>query len=80
MKNKLEILKGFAFALLLFISFLFSNIVNYLLRYFILYISYTRKHIKKPEFNLLKGVFEVRFEKPYIYIYILVGIFILYFL
>lgn len=80
MKNKLEILKGFAFALLLFISFLFSNIVNYLLRYFILYISYTRKHIKKPEFDLLKGVFEVRFEKPYIYIYILVGIFILYFL
>ena len=80
MKNKLEIFKGFAFALLLFISFLFSNIVNYLLRYFILYISYTRKHIKKPEFDLLKGVFEVRFEKPYIYIYILVGIFILYFL
>jgi len=80
MKNRLEIFKGFAFALLLFISFLFSNIINYLLRYFILYIRYTRKYIKKPEFNLLKGFFEFRFEKPYIYVYILVGIFILYFL
>ncbi|WP_461467755.1 type IV secretory system conjugative DNA transfer family protein, partial [Parvimonas micra] len=78
MRKKIEILKGFAFALFLFISFLFSNILVYLLRYFILYIQYTRKIIIKPEFNILKGLFEFRFEKPYIYIYILVGIFIIY--
>lgn len=78
MRKKIEILKGFAFALFLFISFLFSNILVCLLRYFILYIQYTRKIIIKPEFNILKGLFEFRFEKPYIYIYILVGIFIIY--
>ena len=78
MRKKIEILKGFVFALFLFISFLFSNILVYLLRYFILYIQYTRKIIIKPEFNILKGLFEFRFEKPYIYIYILVGIFIIY--
>ncbi len=78
MKRNLEILKGFAFALYIGISFLFSNIIVYLLRYLILYIKYTRKFIPRPEFNIVKGLFEFRFEKPFIYIYLLALIFIVY--
>lgn len=78
MKRNLEILKGFAFALYIGISFLFSNIIVYLLRYLILYIKYTRKFIPRPEFNIVKGLFEFRFEKSFIYIYLLAIIFIVY--
>lgn len=68
-KNIIEILKGFFYGFIFFLSFLFSNIIIYLLRFFLSYIFYLKNKGIKPNFNIAKGLFEFKFERPFIYIY-----------
>ncbi|MDY3050712.1 MAG: type IV secretory system conjugative DNA transfer family protein [Parvimonas sp.] len=76
--NILEMLKGFVFGFVFLTSFLFSNIVIYLLRYFFLYIAYVKKRGVKPNFDLTNGLFKFTFERPFVYLYFIAFMILIY--